>query len=237
MRSFKLLSVLCLCLLVFSGCKGDISTQALTEFKDYKSYFEGTEGCFVLYQNKLNKYWMYNGFLANDPASPDQTYAIYRNLIEIELGLSDKIDLSVGVNNKAPIVPSDELVAYMEDLNYGNKDVSGPAQNYWTNSSLKITPVQQVEMLRRLYIKVLPFTEQNQVEMKKALFVSRYGNANLYGKMSSDQGKNAWFVGFVEKEETAYFFALRLAGTKGQSGEKAKALAIQILKEEKLLGE
>lgn len=230
MKVIKLIIAVLMCGILLTGCKGDISYQALTDFKDYQSYFEGTDGCFVLYQNKLNKYFMYNGFLSSDPVSPDETYDIVRSLIGLELGLIKSMDEEV------PPIGQEDLLTYMEEMNYGNKDVSGPDDSYWTESSLKITPVQQVELLRRLYIKVLPFDESYQSQMKDQLFMKQYGDSKLYGKASSNPSGSAWFIGFVEREETACFFAVRLASQKGQTGEQAMLIAMDILKAEGLLG-
>jgi bla regulator protein BlaR1 len=229
MKGFKIVVLLLLCSAFLTGCKGDISSQALTDFKDYESYFEGTDGCFVLYQNKLNKYWMYNGFLSNDPVSPDETFDIFRTLMGLQLELIKTMD------EEMPSIGQEDLAAFMEELNYGNKDVTGPSESYWLQSSLKITPVQQVELLRRLYIQVLPFSETYQTQTKEQLFIENFGASKLYGKVSSSPTGNAWFMGFVEKENTAYFFAVRLAPKKGQTGEDAKCIAIRILKDEGLL--
>lgn len=217
--------------LLLVSCKGDISTQALTEFKEYGPYFGSNEGCFVLYQNKLNKYWMFNGFLANDYATPDDTYWIYQSLMGLQLGLMDSSRVRVEWNQNPIQINSEDLAAFIEELQYGNKDISGPEVHYWKRSSLKITPLQQVELLRKLYIQVLPFSESFQNVVKEALFIEKYGTSKLYGITSTTEG-NGWFIGFVEKEGTAYFFAVRVLN---QTGDFAKNIAIAILKDENLL--
>lgn len=224
-------SAILLITLLLVGCKGDMSTQALTEFKDYGAYFGSNEGCFVLYQNKLNKYWMFNGFLANDYASPDDTYWIYQNLMGLQMGIINDDDVTEEWNQLQLQISTEDLTAIIEELQYGNKDISGPEKRYWQNASLKITPLQQVELLRKLYIQVLPFSESHQSLMKDALFLAQYGTSQLYGITSSFEG-NGWFIGFVEKEETAYFFAVRVLD---QTGEFAKDIAITILQDEDLL--
>lgn len=40
---------------------------------------------------------------------------------------------------------------YLRNIGYGNEDLSGDFSSYWMESSLKISPVEQVELLTKLY--------------------------------------------------------------------------------------
>lgn len=41
--------------------------------------------------------------------------------------------------------------SYLQQIGYGNENISGDFSSYWMQSSLKISPVEQVELLKNLY--------------------------------------------------------------------------------------
>ena len=53
---------------------------------------------------------------------------------------------------------------------------------FWAESSLKISPIEQVEMLQRLYINDFNFDADNIQTVKNALLLSSTADGNLYGK-------------------------------------------------------
>ena len=50
---------------------------------------------------------------------------------------------------------------YVKEIGYGNQLVEGDISSYWINSALKISPVEQVEMLTKLYYNQFGFTPEN----------------------------------------------------------------------------
>ena len=64
-------------------------------------------------------------------------------------------------------------------INYGNHDLSGGVSSFWAESSLKISPIEQVEMLQRLYINDFNFDADNIQTVKNALLLSSTADGNL----------------------------------------------------------
>lgn len=101
---------------------------------------------------------------------------------------------------------------YTKKLNYGNMNVSGsPKENNgllrsWIYSSLKISPLEQVNFLNQLSRKELPLSIQAQ---ENTIAIIKLENINdgwlLYGKTGG--GKTGWFVGWVEKDNRRIVFA------------------------------
>ena len=50
---------------------------------------------------------------------------------------------------------------YIEEIGYGNENISGDFSTYWMESSLKISPIEQVELLSRLQNNSLGFSPEN----------------------------------------------------------------------------
>ena len=46
---------------------------------------------------------------------------------------------------------SSTINSYLQQIGYGNENISGDFSSYWMQSSLKISPVEQVELLKNLY--------------------------------------------------------------------------------------
>ncbi len=127
---------------------------------------------------------------------------------------------------------------YMRDFGYGNADVSGdPGKNNslersWLSSSLKISPLEQTEFLRRLVNGDLPVAT-NAIAMTKRIVEAgspadgweirgKTGSAYprlLNGKLDR-QRSWGWYVGWAEKGGRRVTFA-RL--TQDEGGEEGPA--------------
>jgi bla regulator protein BlaR1 len=119
-------------------------------------------------------------------------------------------------------------------MGYGNSDFSGGLGRFWAESSLKISPVEQVELLTKFYQGKLDFAPENQRAVKNSLFVSSSNGAFLYGKTGTGDinGKqvNGWFIGFVETKDETYVFATNIQDTESASGSAAAKITLDILK-------
>ncbi|MFP5457449.1 MAG: penicillin-binding transpeptidase domain-containing protein [Bacteriovoracia bacterium] len=108
----------------------------------------------------------------------------------------------------------EKFQAFVTAFGYGNKDLSGPdaLKTSWLNSTLKITPVQQLEFLQRLLDGQLPVSSKSLELTRKILHLQELpGGWQLYGKTGngrSAQGlQHGWFVGWIEKNDRRILFA------------------------------
>ena len=78
--------------------------------------------------------------------------------------------------------------AYVERLQYGNQDISGDLgknnglTNCWLSSSLKISPMEQLDFLGKLIRDNLPVTKNAHHYTKKLLFSEKLGGWDLFTK-------------------------------------------------------
>jgi len=56
----------------------------------------------------------------------------------------------------APRIGAERMKVWLDRLEYGNRDDSGPISEYWINGRLRISPREQVAFLRRFYRADLP---------------------------------------------------------------------------------
>jgi beta-lactamase class D len=128
-----------------------------------------------------------------------------------------------------------KMQQYIDAVGYGNQDIRGPIDVFWLDGSLKISADEQVEFLKRLYQEDLPFSERSLKIVKGILALEKTDTDVLNGKTGSGQVDGVytgWFVGYVEKEGNAYFFATNLqAAHPNAKGTEAKNIALSILQE------
>ncbi|RUW60151.1 class D beta-lactamase [Mesorhizobium sp. M7A.F.Ca.US.008.03.1.1] len=125
---------------------------------------------------------------------------------------------------------SQRFAGYVSKFDYGNSDVSGnPGKNdgltqSWVNSSLKITPVEQVDFLRKLLARKLPVSAR-AYDMTSAIIPTfQAGGWTVQGKTGSTRLRNdadkvqdkrslGWFVGWANKDGRQIVFARLVVDT------------------------
>lgn len=234
-----------------------------TEFEDLSDYFTGYEGSFVLYDLNSDQYRIYNEDKSTVRVSPNSTYKIYSALFALEANVitrdsstltwdgfqypfvswNQDHDLASALKNSVnwyfqsldKHADLDTIQANLKQIHYGNTDVSGGIDSFWIESSLEISPVEQVEVLHDFYTNEFGFQEQNVDTVKKALRLEEKNGALLSGKTGtgSVNGKNVngWFVGYVETKENTYFFATNIQNDDNSAGSNAVDITLSILKD------
>ncbi|GKX32128.1 hypothetical protein SH1V18_46080 [Vallitalea longa] len=135
-------------------------------------------------------------------------------------------------------VGSEQMQEILNEVNYGNNDISGGIDQFWLQSSLKISPKEQIDMLKRFYNYDLPFTKEQIDIVKDIIVLEEKNDVVLSGKTGtgSDDGKvvNGWFIGYVENHEDTYLFVTNIQGEDNATSSKAKEIALNILSDKKI---
>lgn len=139
-------------------------------------------------------------------------------------------------------VGEEEMQEELDALSYGNCDISqweGSGVNgqselngFWLDSSLKISPLEQVQVLAEIFEGQSGYGQRNVEILKELMLSDDNGIRKVYGKTGSGLEGKAWFVGFVEEENKREYFAVYLDDGYRQdqvSGSKAKEIALDIL--------
>lgn len=136
----------------------------------------------------------------------------------------------------------------LDKLSYGNCDISDweGRQNtnnnnraltgFWLESSLAISPQEQVQVLERIFGTDSAYSKKTQDELRKVMLTEEDGSGiPVYGKtgMGKAQGVvvDAWFAGFAEIEGENVYFCVYLGRTDGEnvSSTAAKEIAIRLI--------
>lgn len=146
-------------------------------------------------------------------------------------------------------IGEDLMQRELDRLQYGNCDISDwdgrlntnnsnrALTGFWIESSLLISPIEQVEVMERIFGNNSTYSEATQTELKQVMQVPEIDSADLsiYGKTGMGKADgivvDAWFTGFAESTTGKICFCVRLGRSDGMnvSSSLAKEIAIRIV--------
>jgi beta-lactamase class D len=107
-----------------------------------------------------------------------------------------------------------QMNEYLDKLDYGKMNVdTSNIDRFWLEGESQINQYQQIEFLKRFYNSELPISQRTEAIMKRLIAIEENETYKLSGKTGwsiRNGNNNGWFVGFVEKKETTYFFATNI---------------------------
>lgn len=243
-----------------TGYHFDTTEKNITQL-NLSSNFGDYTGSFVLYDQATDKWNIYNIDNASTRIPPNSTYKIYDALLGLESGIitpehstftwngepcpfesweSDQ-DLTSAMHNSVnwyfQAIDSQagfqSVKTFLQTINYGNQNTGTNLNLYWTDFSLKISPIEQVELLQNFYQNNFHFDRKNIQAVKNALLLSTTSSGSLYGKTGTGRvnGKdvNGWFVGYIESDNNTYYFATNIQAPSNATGSQATEITETIL--------
>ncbi len=101
---------------------------------------------------------------------------------------------------------------WITKLDYGNHDISGSIDHFWLSGGLRISPLQQIDFLRRFDAGKLPISSRSAETVRDIITLDVGQSHILRGKTGLAQPPEfpelaAWFVGWLELGERRVFFA------------------------------
>ncbi len=118
---------------------------------------------------------------------------------------------------------------YLNEIGYGNMDISGGIDMFWLSSSLLISPQEQLDLITRLYNNELSFSQVNMEYVNSIMRQEDY-SVEIYGKTGSSGKGHGWFVGYAILNEKPYYFATYIEG-ENVDGPLARDKTAEILSE------
>lgn len=252
-RSFQafLLFLGTLAMSILSGCSPNNVhiDDSIGQFFDQQKV-EGTYGMFL---NGAGTFTLYNVKVYRDSAfSPDQTFYPVLFIAGLETGAipnersSITIDTSAAINLSADTafltndasffsaiarsIGKGKLQSILDTLQYGSKKIIGQVDDA-EQSSLTITPDEQLGLIKKLYFNQLPFQKRSQEIVKKLMIResnAAYQLAYFLSRNKKAEGTtSAWVMGWVEENKHPYFFVIH---SKRSEGEETEETQLSLLK-------
>ena len=195
----------------------------------------GVKSSIIVYNQQKNKLITNDTLLLKETYTPNNTFYLYETLIGLESGnIKDSTDLyawdfvmypnenwnqdqhlSMALKYQtewyfkqvAKAIDTAKMQTWLNLIGYGNKNISGGIDQFWKNSSLKISVRQQFDLFKRLYYYNLPFSFEYLKFIRKVFTVTRLTNKNLYSfktKGMNQQKPIIWYLGYVEFLNNTY---------------------------------
>jgi len=225
----------------FAACSPNNVTVD-NSFKKYFDE-QKSDGCFALFNNGNGQFTVYNLARYRDSAFlPASTFKIINSLIGLQTGkiINDSMvikwdgrvravpewnqDLSMYQAFRVSSVPyyqevarrigKDTMQYWLDSISYGTKKIKTSIDTFWLDNSLKITPDEQLGVVKRLYFNQLPFFNNTQQMVRNAmLFEDKPTHRLSYktGLATKEDGTPiTWVAGWIEENQHPYFFVLNM---------------------------
>lgn len=129
-------------------------------------------------------------------------------------------------------IGAERMQEYLDQFDYGNRDIGGGIDRFWLHGDLRISPNEQVAFLERMYNGKLGLSARTTQIVKEILVLEENASYRLSGKTGTADvtvtRELAWLVGFVEREGDVWFYALNMEGEQvwEQWGRSSKRIAL-----------
>lgn len=207
---------------------------------DLKDLFEGQNlfGQILIYDESSNQYTSSDFNVAKTRFSPASTFKIPNTVVAIESGLFNensifvydgssrmledwKKDLDFRQAFQVSCVPCYQEIArkvgpnqmrtILDSLKYpGMTFDKSNIDNFWLSGESAISPLEQVDFLRRLFTKQFLLKDSTLESMKNIMAVDTTEYGILYAKtgFGESEGKDmGWYIGYIQKPKNRIYFA------------------------------
>ncbi len=154
---------------------------------------------------------------------------------ERDMSMRDAISISnVPVYQElARRVGKERYAEWLEALDYGNREVGANVERFWLDGPLAISPAEQVDFIARLVRGELPVSHDHQQTVRDILLLETNDRGSLYGKSGwsiAAEPQIGWWVGWVEREDRIFVFALTIDMASRADADKREALGRDLLR-------
>jgi beta-lactamase class D len=230
----------CLLLISYCLLLSSCSVNNAKVDNSLKKYFDenNVDGCFTLLNNSTGQVTVYNMALDTQRFSPASTFEILNSLIGLQTGriTDEKMvikwdgikrpqenwskDMDMTEAFKVGAVPyyqevarrigRDTMKMWIDSISYGNKNIEGLIDSFWLNNQLKISPDEQLGLIKRLYFDQLPFRKSAQQIVRDVMLQENNTVYKLSYTTGFDQDEKnndlGWVTGWIEENNHVYFF-------------------------------
>lgn len=256
----KTLLIVCVGAVGFVTCRGELTEAQM------RSAFADLEGVLVVRDCQEGEEFVYGWQLADTGFGPCSTFKIWNSLIGLEEGLIGEPDAAFwhwdgeqrsfaawnadqtwrfafavscvpAFQDLARKIGAERMQAWLEKLDYGNKDQCSRPDEFWFpragKKTIMITPREQARMICRLRSGQMPVMKESVAKLTEVMKLADTENGTLYGKTGSGlrEGPNGpktnvdfdmgWLVGFVMNGGKSYAYACLVLGD-GLTGKDAR---------------
>ncbi len=220
------------------------------------------QGTLVLTTLSGSECWVHNDSRAATLFVPASTFKILNTLIALDAGVIDEKevlkwdgkDKGIKAWNRdhtletafkssciwfyqelARRIGRDKYKAILEKVGYGTANPGPDLETFWLEGDLKISAGEQIEFLKGLYRKELPFRASSYDTLGKLMILAQKPTYVLRGKTGwagmghKDSRQIGWFVGYVESRGKTWFFATNIDIEKPEDAKYRQEITLEAL--------
>lgn len=234
----------------------------------------GVKGTMVLSSLDGDVDYIFNSERANTYLTPASTFKIPNAIIALEKNIvsnpqhiikwnGQKHDLKVWEQDQnlksafkssciwffqhlARQIGEQTYLRYLEKFGYGNCLIGGNIDTFWLKDGgeLRITPVQQMNFLKRLYRKELDISDETYKVLQDIMLEEdvKFQEGDLQCAFYSKTGaatKNwvghGWYVGYVEVNHQVWFFVSNIEIKTTEDLPKRKNIVLDVLRKKQII--
>lgn len=243
-------------------------TSKIVSHSDWGEIFEkaSVKGTIVFKFMDEDQLHVFNETRAQDRKLPASTFKVIHSLIAYETGVVTRAnhlfkwdgkpqwlkawekDLTFKEAIKVSAVPVYKRVArsigskqmgnWLKRLNYGNKSIEGGIDQFWLSGGLRISAIEQVRFLEKLYKGELDASQEGQAFVRDLMPLSKHKCFETRDKTGLAFRKGSphigWWIGWAKASQKIIFFALNIDITDKKQYGLRQSIVISLLEQARL---
>ena len=130
-------------------------------------------------------------------------------------------------------IGKDKYAPYLQKMQFGNAKAGPEVTTFWLEGDLRISAVEQVAFLKKLYMKEFAFNPTSYELLRKIMVIEQTPAYTLRAKTgwaTKVAPPIGWIVGYVESGDKVWFFATNIEIAKLEDTHFRKEITIEALK-------
>jgi len=133
-------------------------------------------------------------------------------------------------------VGTERYNAWLTKLQYGNSQAGPQVDNFWLEGDLRISAVEHITFLKRVYRREFHFKPASYELLKKLMVIEQTPGYTLRAKTGwagfgvPTAPQIGWYVGYVETKTDVWFFAMNMNIAKPADAGLRQKLVMEVLK-------
>ena len=217
----------------------------------------GVKGVIVVYDLRTGRMVTNDPVRARTPFVPASTFKIMNSLIAFETGVAaddsefmkwDGVKRRIEAWNHdmtlreamrvsavwyyqeiARRIGSKRMQQWIDRAGYGNRELGSRIDRFWLEGPLRISPVEQIDFLVRLYRDDLPFSKRS-MKLVREIIPSEGPMKGKTGWADTSDPNIGWYVGWLEANGTTYFFATNVDIRSNEDAARRIPITKEVLK-------
>jgi len=198
----------------------------------------GIEGTMIISSQRTNQTFIHNSERAGERFTVASTFKIPNTLIALEEGVIGSANDVIEWDGRVYDIPEwngdqtldsafkvscvwcyqkfarrigvEKYQRYLRESGYGVLSEPFELTKFWLDGSLLISAAEQIDFLRKVQLRMLPFGSNSFETLKKVMLIEQTPGYSLWAKSGWAVRVNpqvGWYVGIVETADDVWYFA------------------------------